>query len=321
MTPTPAHPKPRVRLRGILRAMAGLVTLGLLTWVILRVDRAEFAKMLHELRWRFALLAVCCSLLSLVCSSLRWLAVLRSQTGLAIRYADVLQGVLLAAALNLILPSKSGELAKAFYLRGKTGLSTGLGTVVLERAVDLLVLGSLGIAAGLAGNHHSAVVAGALLACTVLVLIGGVLLAPIAILQPWPRIKESAQRIRLVFRTWLTRPWWLALTFVGSLGAWTAGGATVAVLTVSCNYPLDLLSSYSIFILAVLSGLVPVSISGMGVRDTVFVILLGRHMPNAAATFVALGYTMCAYWIPALTAMLYFSTGLSTYINRINNPD
>jgi hypothetical protein len=302
------------------RLAAPVVTLCLLAWLVLRIDHTEFLRLLQGVRWQYALLAAGCSLVSLAASSLRWLGVVRSRTDVAVPYATVMRGTLVAAALNSVLPAKSGDLVKALYIKNRTGLGSGLGTVVLERSVDLFVLGLLGLTAGYAAGHAWAGSAGAALLVCVLAATGVFLAVPLDRMPARLPLVTTAGQVRAVYRDWLAHPRCMAVTLLGSAAAWLAGGAAVAALALASGHPLDPRTVYSVFILAVLAGLVPVSVSGIGVRDAAFVVLLGKHMPTEAATFVALGYTACAYWVPALAALLVLGPDLLRYARLARAP-
>ena len=60
--------------------------------------------------------------------------------------------------------------------------------------------------------------------------------------------------------------------------------------------------AYAVFPLAILAGLVPVTVSGIGTRDAAFVALLGSQMSSEQATLVGLGYTLFAYWFLSLVS-------------------
>jgi len=51
---------------------------------------------------------------------------------------------------------------------------------------------------------------------------------------------------------------------------------------------------------AVLAGLVPITVGGIGTWDSAFVILLTGHLTTEGATLVALGCTVLAYWLIGL---------------------
>lgn len=81
---------------------------------------------------------------------LRWTVILR---GLAIRLTarDSTEIVFLSWLVNCLVPAKLGDLYRAYLLRlnGLPSFTRTLGTVVIERLLDLMAIALLGLAAGL----------------------------------------------------------------------------------------------------------------------------------------------------------------------------
>ena len=71
--------------------------------------------------------------------------------------------------------------------------------------------------------------------------------------------------------------------------------------------------TYAIFPLAILAGLVPVTISGIGTRDSAFVLLLSSQLPVEEATLIGIGYTLFAYWFLSIISF----PAVAMELNRI----
>ena len=83
---------------------------------------------------------------------------------------------------------------------------------------------------------------------------------------------------------------------------WSLGGFTVYALAQAFGTGLGIGFAYAVFPLAILAGLVPVTVSGIGTRDAAFVALLSSQMSAEQATLVGLGYTLFAYWFLSLVS-------------------
>lgn len=279
------------------------VSAVLIATLLLRMDldRAQF--LLSQARWPWLLVALgatCCVPLGTV---LRWMGVLRAQEDIQVGASLALRAVLMANVLNSFLPSKAGDAAKAFYLRRHAGLTRSIGTVVLERAVDLSVLGIMGILGYARGGATWGLAAGGMLLGATGTLFAATAFLPV---QRWPlppSIRGKLEEFTAVFRVWLRRPGAIVQTVAGSLVVWLLAGFIVCSLVSAFRSDLSWSYVYGVFPLAVLAGLVPVTISGIGTRDSAFVMLLGAHMPVEEATLVSLGYTLFAYWILSLLSL------------------
>ena len=295
------QPKTRNKLIG---AASILVSGGILAWLLWRLDWERARVLLSEARtgWLLAALLLACCLPLL--ATVRWMGVLRALQSGGLPFSGALRAVMTANALNSFLPSKAGDLVKAAYLRRQAGFSAGLGTVLLERLVDLGVLAILGILGSLASGVGWGLAAGLLLAGAVLAAFLVLSLAPGLGGRFLPgKLAQGAGEVRGVFLGWLQDPSTVALTLGASLCHWALAGLIVCSLLSAVGGGVSWAYAYSVFPLALLAGLVPVTIGGLGTRDAAFVALLGIGLPREEATLVALGYTLCSYWLLSLIGL------------------
>lgn len=276
------------------------VSAGLVTWLITRMDFTRAIDLLRQAQGHWLVLAVCLAVLIPFCSTCRWVGVVRTHDDLKFPVTLAWRGVMFSYALNSFLPSKAGDFAKAFYFRNTGGISLGVGAVILERLVDLLILGIFGMIGGLLSLNIWGIAVGVVLffgsalAFTVILFLKEI---KFPLPESW-RVK-SAEWSRL-FRRWLQNPGSVALTLGGSLANWGLAGLIICTLATSLTGTSDWGYLLSVFPLAVLAGLVPITVGGIGTRDSAFVILLTGHLTTEAATLVALGYTALAYWLIGL---------------------
>jgi uncharacterized protein (TIRG00374 family) len=125
----------------VLRAVVGGVISIVALWFVLRgVDLARTAELLGaaDLRW-VAFAAVLLSA-DLAFRAFRWQRLLRPIA--AIRYLPMLGYLLIGYVANNVLPARLGELIRVHYLGDREGISraSALGTVVVERVVDLVAV-------------------------------------------------------------------------------------------------------------------------------------------------------------------------------------
>ena len=139
--------------RAALGVLSVLVSAGLIYWLLSRIDMEHTLELLAQANWSWLVLATLLTLALPFTSVFRWLGVLKAQH-IRLPFGVALRAVMMANVLNSFLPSKTGDIAKATYLREHGGLAKGTGTVILERLVDLGVLGALGLL-GLLGQRHA----------------------------------------------------------------------------------------------------------------------------------------------------------------------
>ncbi len=154
-----------------------------------------------------------------------------------VRYPAMLEYLLVGYLANNVLPARIGELVRSHYLGDREGLSrtTTLGTVVVERVVDFVVVVAIAstaiIVLSVRGIVASAVLVG--------VAVAGLLAAAVAVgiaahrlpgaeriaaaAERWPRIHDLAGKLRGGLAV-AGRPRTLAEALILSVVAW---GATV----------------------------------------------------------------------------------------------
>lgn len=276
------------------------VSVGLVTWLIARMDFTQAVHLLRQAKGRWLVVAAGLACLIPVCGACRWVGVVRSHDDLHFPVTLAWRGVLFSYTLNAFLPSKAGDFAKAFYFRRYGGMTLGVGAVILERLSDLLILGGLGMAAGLFSHHAWGTAAGtvlffgSILAFTVILFLKEIRL-PVP--EAW---KARSAEWSGLFRRWMNKPGSVVMTLGGSLANWGLAGLIVCTLAASLTGTSDWGYLLAVFPLAVLAGLVPVTVGGLGTRDSAFVILLAGHLTTEGATLVALGYTVLTYWLIGL---------------------
>jgi len=220
----------------LVRAAAGVAVSIVALWLVLRsVDLQETADVLRTADWRWIAALVGFLCIDLAIRTLRWQRLLAPIA--AVPYRHTL-GYLLAGYLaNNILPARIGELVRSHYAGDREGISrsTTLGTIVVERVVDLVTVVAIASVAILVlsvrGIVASAVLAG--------VAVAGLLAVGLAVgiaahrlpgaegiatrAERYPRVREAVTRLRDGLRV-AGRPRTLVEALLLSAIAW---GATI----------------------------------------------------------------------------------------------
>jgi hypothetical protein len=192
----------------------GLVLLGLTVAVFVvlfrRIDLAAVRTALQTIpawAWLVAFLLTCSFPLL---SALRWRLTLRA-IGHDISLARCLAIILGVSPISAIAPSKAGDLLKAISFRGEIGILEVGGTVLIERALDVIILAAFALIGGLFTHH---VVITRLAALVVAIgSIGLLLLPPLVSLVKKPPLREKLDRAVRVLHALRSRPG-LALSII-----------------------------------------------------------------------------------------------------------
>lgn len=232
-------------------------------------------------------------------------------------YFQIQRLILLANTLNMILPAKLGDITKAYFLKRHHTIkgSHALAIILVEKAGDMLGLCTLcffGIC--LYGNFNSPF-------SSYLVFISFIIICGIVTLKS-RRLGHFGffclqktlptfiiKKIRPFFLGWASTIKYLKTTphtltvlflisiansFVHFLGIW------LMFLSVFPNLSFTLHSALTP--LAILAGLVPLTFSGIGIRDAALVGLYSSHVPSeiSIAFGILMTLRLIAYAIPGL---------------------
>ena len=132
----------------ILRALVGAAMSIAALWFVLRgTDVAKTADILSHADLRWFAVGGSFMAIDLGFRALRWQRLLRPIAH--IRYPPMLAYLLVGYLANNILPARLGELVRSHYLGDREGISraAALGTVVVERIVDLVACVAIAAAA------------------------------------------------------------------------------------------------------------------------------------------------------------------------------
>jgi glycosyltransferase 2 family protein len=225
---------------GLARSVIGILISLVCIYLVLRgVDLGQTARVLGDAQVAWLGLAVVAGIADLVFRAIRWRCLIAPIHPVQLRR---LSGYMMVGYLaNNVLPARLGELVRSHYLGDREGISRSatLGTVLVERVVDTVVLVGIGAAAILVLNVRgvvvSAILVGIALAGLLVVALAVALAAHrlpgasrvAALLGRRPRIKNAVLRLRDGLRV-AAMPRTIAAAAVLSVAAWTC--TVVAVL-------------------------------------------------------------------------------------------
>jgi uncharacterized protein (TIRG00374 family) len=234
--------------RALLRATLGIGISVLALWILLRsVDVGAALEVLGTASPAWVAVMVGTVLIDVGARGARWRVLLAPLV--AIPYRRVLGYTYIGYLANNVLPARLGELVRSHQLGEGEDVSrtTVLGTVVVERVVDTVIVVALAALAvvvlSVRGVMSSAVLLGA--AFVTLLVIGlGIAMAlhrlpgadrVAAFAARWPRIVELAKRLREGLAV-ASRPRtlggalaWSAVAWSASIATFLAGGQAVGV--------------------------------------------------------------------------------------------
>ncbi|HIK33755.1 MAG TPA: flippase-like domain-containing protein [Oscillatoriales cyanobacterium M59_W2019_021] len=233
--------------------------------------------------------------------------------------------ILAASVLNMVLPSKMGDIAKAYFMRdrGHLGGSLALSLVVFEKACDMLSLllwcafglllysekdwlfwiMTLGVAAGL--------IAGILLlgskSIANIFFKTGKKIAPKKLKTKLEKMHVSWGKMHDYF--WRDRQQLTKITLT-SVFIWFLHLLQIWFFILALNASTPFLANLALSPLAILAGLLPLTFAGVGTRDAALILFYQPYFD--AATGAALGLLCTSrYLLPAIGGLPFLGQFIS----------
>ena len=238
--------------------------------------------------------------------------------------------ILAASTLNMVLPSKMGDIAKAWFVTrgGHMDGAAALSLVVFEKACDmlsLLVWCVFGLARlGLGEPVWLLVCAGVLaglafgLATLFSTRFAALLFALLARLPLGP-LKGKVERfagawrgMQSVVRQKRGRPWRIMAL---SLVIWLAHLVQIWCFIKALGGEVGLTTNLALTPLAILVGLLPMTFAGVGTRDAALIFFYQGLMAPAQAAAVGLLCT-ARYVVPALAGLPFFHRYMGHFMGK-----
>lgn len=223
----------------ILRTALGLAVSAAAIWILARsVDIPAAVRALSNASPVWVLVMVGTVVVDIAARAGRWRALLAPVASIA--YRRVLGYTYLGYLANNVLPARLGELVRSHALGEGEGISrtTVLGTVVVERVVDTVIVVALaGLAVvilGVGGLMSTAVLAGMVFVGVLLVGLSGAIVLHrlpgaerfVGLAGRWPRLVDLAARLREGLAV-AAHPRSLGVALALSAVAWSASIGTV----------------------------------------------------------------------------------------------
>ncbi len=291
------------------RVLPWVVTLGIFALIFSSIDRDLFWANLLDAD-PVALAAGLLMFFPIISGSVeRWRWMLHDHADLP--FWTGVKIFLAATSLNSVVPSKLGDLGKAVFLhnQGITDLERASNSVLLEKILDLAGLCTVflfGFMVADVGDPVTRFVA----AFSIAVLAGtGVYLtahrpwnrlfpATAHMLGRWPTLRSILEDSPRFTGDLAARPARLIAIVLASPLLWVLHTAQIYFFFRALNADVPFLLVLALTPVAILVGLLPLSIGGMGTRDAALVALFLPWVPPS--TMVGVGLLVSTrYWIPS----------------------
>lgn len=309
------------------RLISLVVSLGILCFVYWKIDFSKIAPVFS--RCSIFWLVISLGMVVPLTMFTAWRLCQLMPKGTTLKFSEANRLILLASVLNLVLPSKMGDMAKAAFMadRGHLKGSLAFALVVFEKACDMTsllawcVFGlclypckdaffwamTAGVAVGFLGL--SLLLGSQSFANCVFLIFGRLL-----------RGKMDG-KVEALRGSWTAMHgyFWsnkanLARIAATSLIIWFLHLVQIWIFTIALRAAVPFLANLALSPLAILAGLLPFTFAGVGTRDAALLLLYKPYMgaPDAAALGI-----LCTlrYVLPALGGLPFIEPALASLEN------
>ena len=304
--------------------LALALTVGILASIYASIDRKLLITYFARMNLGYFALALFMFVPQILVTSVRWRIMIRDIRPMGL--GESIQLIMAGKALNALTPSKLGEMSKAFFLKaGKEKVDTGraVSAVILEKVMDmggLCVVLLLGVSIN--PEKTPAVWLGALIALGVLAALAFIIFVPLGIFGRkiaglHPKLAKVADLLKGwddVILLWRKRAGALPAILGFSVLLWSLHLLQIYLFFPALRHPVPVGTTLSLIPLAIFVGLLPITIGGMGTRDSALIFLFAPYAGAAVMAGVGLLCSM-RYWLDSLLGVPFFNR----YMNKISD--
>ncbi len=306
-------------MKKIISLAVSLIILGILYW---KTDISQLMTVLHNCDWLWLTLSM--SLIAPITMLNAWRLQQLIPMSYQMKFGQAYQLILIANSLNMVLPSKMGDVAKAYFIKEKGYIdgSLSLCLIIFEKLCDMLSV-LLWCGFGLFFYDTKSQILEGVSIFIFLAIVGGFIILFSAEFMPkinrkikknYPRLYQKSKNIIKSWRTLHHYIWQnkiifgkitltsLIISFLNFLQIW--------LLIIALNAWTPFLISLALTPLAILAGLLPFTFAGIGTRDAAFIMLYQPFFNTP--TGAALGLLCTSrYLLPAIVGLPFLGRSLS----------
>ena len=288
-----------------------LVSITLLIFYLLfrRIDFFAVLDILKRVSIWYLLLAFLLTMLFPFMLAFRWQEILKAM-GYHISFFRCFLIVVGIWPLSTISPSKSGDLLKAYSLKNEVPASKVVGSVLTERALDIFSLATFSLVGTVLFRKLE------LLFIAIIILAGITLvfiIANIGVRLPIKEVwQEKLDNLLLSTRTFVQNKWTFVLIVFLTFGKSFAQILQIKILFQAVDVQVPLLVTAAAFPIAIFVGLIPITLGGMGTRDSAIVFFFSGYASASQSLAVGILYSFFGYWLLSIIGLPFMQKALKS---------
>lgn len=274
------------------------VTLLIFYLLFQRIDYLSLKKVLLNANLLYLAIAFLIILLVPIFSAKKWQSMVKAMN-YSLSFKNSFKIIMAALPVSAVTPAKSGDLIRAYYLKNKVPPAQTMGAVITERFIDALVLAFYSLIGALILKNGLILT----ISLSVILLIFLFFLVINKIKLPFLKWQQKLENFLYVSKIFIHRPQKLFPVLFYALILWSIPILEAKLLFLALGVNISLFYIAAAFPLAIFVGLIPITIAGMGTRDSAIIYLFSAWAGSSVCLGVGLLYSFFAYWFLALLGL------------------
>ena len=273
-------------------------------WLLFR--KAGFGRTFDQIRqaerWPLAVAVGASLVAAVLMNSFVWQRILAAM-GCRLTFGQALFAENASLPLRMLLPAKSGEIFKAMYVKsaGVTGLSQGLGSVMFHKVINVIALMLLSLPTVMTSAGSTARKLLIVLALALWLYFRPAMFQSLAERTSRPLPERFRNALRRVVGALGDTPVGKKLGLLAMAVLFqSAHLISVAMIFRSLGHQVPLSTLCAYVPVAVLVGIVPIALYGLGTREAAFIFFFSGHVGEPTAMAAALLFTGIQFLLPVL---------------------
>ncbi|MGI6456884.1 MAG: lysylphosphatidylglycerol synthase transmembrane domain-containing protein [bacterium] len=303
-----------MRYKRIHKILLLIITLIVFLLLFSQVNFIEIQQTLRRTNYYYLALAGLLSFLFPLLNAIRWHLIV-CELGVNLGLWESFKIIMAAWPLGTITPAKSGDLVKLFFLRNVLPYSHTSGVILAERLLDVLVLCLYAFLFGILVKLWVAV-------WISLAMFSGVVILFLVVESRWmvylpEKILLLTQNIFLASKKIYSSLSVFLLLLLVTLLNWFLSLLQTWVCYQAFDAQVPFVYLAAALPLAIFIGLIPVTISGMGTRDTAMIVLFEKYAAYETNLAAGILYSIFGYWLLTLLGLPFMKAAFDGAIEGV----
>lgn len=309
--------------RNLIKIISVIISIVIMIIIYLNIDFSGFIEIFRNSDIKWLIISLLMVIPTTFFTTFRFKQLIPGE--IKFKFSDLFGLILSASTMNMLLPSKMGDIAKAFFMkkRGNLDGTLALSIVVFEKTCDfiaLLIFCLLGLII-YSGRNKLFWIIGAIIMFGLIV--GVLLLASRKVAKLFfsslhklvpVRFKENV--IKMCFSWNKMQNYFLEdknrllKISANSILIWFLHLLQIWFFILALKLWVPFIYNLALASLSILVGLLPLTLAGIGTRDAAIILFYNPFFNSAAGAALGLLYTL-RYIIPAIAGIPFFGKYLS----------